>query len=127
MVESSENTRAGHALRLRSLNALLPNLTARVSGAVRQIDLPAEGFRLNIPGVRIPAMVGPFGVADARAYLSQELFNWSAIKNLKSVSEGEKASQYTYKSDRNLVVFTVGNAYLLVIRIRPRWTPCAPR
>jgi outer membrane protein TolC len=31
VVESSENTRAGHALRLRSLNALLPNLTARVS------------------------------------------------------------------------------------------------
>jgi outer membrane protein TolC len=115
VVESSENTRAGHALRHRSLNALLPNLTARVSGAVQQIDLPAEGFRLNIPGVRIPAVVGPFGVADARAYLSQELFNWSAIKNLKSVSEGEKASQYTYKSDRNLVVFTVGNAYLLVI------------
>ena len=27
----------------------------------------------------------------------------------------EKASQYTYKSDRNLVVFTTGNAYLLVI------------
>jgi outer membrane protein TolC len=31
------------------------------------------------------------------------------------MSEGEKASQYTYKSDRNLVVFITGNAYLLVI------------
>ena len=59
--------------------------------------------------------MGPFGVADARGYLSQEIFNWSDIKNWKSASEGEKASQYTYKSDRNLVVFTTGNAYLLVI------------
>ena len=114
-IESSQNTRAAHAVRLRSLNALLPNLSARLSGAVQQLDLPAEGFNLRIPGVRLPTVVGPFGVADARAYLSQEIFNWSDIKNFKSAAEGEKASQYTYKSDRNLVVFTTGNAYLLVI------------
>ena len=59
--------------------------------------------------------MGPYGIADARGYLSQEIFNWSDIKNLKSASASEKASQYTYKSDRNLVVFTTGNAYLLVI------------
>ena len=57
----------------------------------------------------------PSAIADARAYLSQEIFNWSDIKNWKSASASEKASQYTYKSDRNLVVFTTGNAYLLVI------------
>ncbi len=114
-IESSQNTRVAHAMRLRSLNALLPNLSARLSGAVQQIDLPAEGFSLSIPGVRLPTLVGPFGVADVRASLSQEIFNWSDIKNWKSASEGEKASQYTYKSDRNLVVFTAGSAYLLVI------------
>ena len=114
-IESSQNTRAAHAVRLRSLNALLPNLSARLSAAVQQIDLPSEGLLFKIPGVRIPTVVGPFGVADARAYVSQEIFNWSDIKNWKSASEGEKASQYTYKSDRNLVVFTTGNAYLLVI------------
>jgi len=114
-IESSQNTRAARAVRLRSLNALLPDLSARISGAVQQIDLPAEGITFHFPGVRLPTVVGPFGVADARAYLSQEIFNWSDIKNWKSASEGEKASQYTYKSDRNLVVFTTGNAYLLVI------------
>ena len=114
-IESSQNTRAAHALRLRSLNALLPDLSARISGAVQQIDLPAEGITFHFPGVRLPTVVGPFGVADARAYLSQEIFNWSDIKNWKSASEAEKASQYAYKSDRNLVVFTTGNAYLLVI------------
>ena len=115
-IESSENTRAAHALRLRSLNALLPNLSARLSGALQQLDLPSEGLSLlPIPGIHIPATVGPYGIADARAYLSQEIFNWSDIKNWKSAAEGEKASQYTYKSDRNLVVFTTGNAYLLVI------------
>jgi outer membrane protein TolC len=115
-IESSQNTRAAHAIRLRNLNALLPNLSARVSGTVQQLDLAAEGLGgLKIPGVRLPAVVGPFGVEDARGYLSQEIFSWSDIKNWKSASESEKASQYTYKSDRNLVVYTTGNAYLLVI------------
>ncbi len=115
VIESSQNTRAAHAVRLRSLNALLPNLSARVSGALEQINLKANGFNFSFPGVRIPTIVGPFGVADARAYLSQEVFNWSDIKNWKSTSESERASQYSCKSDRNLVVSTTGNAYLLVI------------
>jgi outer membrane protein TolC len=114
-IESSQNTRAAHAVRLRGLNALLPNLSARLSGAVQQVDLPSQGFNLLPLPIRIPATIGPYGIADARAYLSQEIFNWSDIKNWKSTTESEKASQYTYKSDRNLVVFTTGNAYLLVI------------
>lgn len=115
VIESGQNTRAAHAVRLRSLDALLPDLSARISGALQQINLKAQGFNLNVPGIRIPTIVGPFGVADARAYLSQEVFNWSDIKNLKSSSESERASQYAYKNDRDLVVFTTANSYLLVI------------
>jgi outer membrane protein TolC len=115
VIESGQDTRAAHAVRLRRLNALLPDLSARVTGALEQINLKAQGFNLAIPGFRIPTIVGPFGVADARAYLSQEIFAWSDIKNLKSASESERASQYSYESDRDLVVFTTGNAYLLVI------------
>jgi outer membrane protein TolC len=114
-IESSQDTRAAHAVRLRSLNALLPNLSARLSGTVQQLDLPSEGLTLLPLPVHIPATVGPYGIAEARGYLSQEIFNWSDIKNFKSAAEAETASQYTYKSDRNLVVFTTGNAYLLVI------------
>jgi len=115
VIESSQNIRAAQAARLRSLNGLLPNLSARLSGALEQINLRAGGFNVNIPGVRVPTLVGPFGVADARAYLSQQVFNLSDIKNWRSASESEKASQYTYKRDRDLVVLTAGEAYLLVI------------
>src|SRR5690348_673094 len=114
-IESSQDTRAAHAVRLHNLNALLPDLSARVTGSVQQINLKAAGFNPNIPGVSIPTMVGPFSVADARAYLSQEIFNWSDIKNLKSASASERASQYSYSSDRDLIVLTAGNAYLIVI------------
>ena len=114
-IESSQDTRAAHAVRLHNLNALLPDLSARVTGSVEQVNLRAAGFNPNIPGVSIPTMVGPFSVADARAYLSQEIFNWSDIKNLKSASESERASQYSYRSDRDLIILTAGNAYLIVI------------
>lgn len=115
VIESDQNTRSAHAARLRSLNALLPNLSARISSRVEQINLRGQGINITIPGVRIPSLVGPFGVADARAYLSQEIFNWSDVKNWRSASESEKASQFSYKSDRDLVVLTTGSAYLLVI------------
>lgn len=114
-IESDQQTRAAHAVRLRGLNALLPNLTARVSYALQTIDLRAEGINLNIPGVAFPSVVGPFAVEDARGSLSQEIFDWSDIQRWKSASASEKASQYTYRSDRDLVILTTGNAYLLVI------------
>jgi len=115
-IESDQNTRAAHALRLNRLNALLPDLSARLGMTLEQINLKALGFKnFNFPGFSIPTIVGPFGVADGRAYLSQQIFNWSDIKNWKSASESEAASRYSYQSDRDLVALTTGSAYLLVI------------
>jgi outer membrane protein TolC len=116
VIEAGQATRAARAARLGSLNALLPDLTARISSTIEQIDLKALG--INLPanaGFSIPVVVGPFGVADARAALSQQVFNWADIKNLKASTELEKASQYTYKSDRDLVVLTTADSYLLVV------------
>jgi len=93
----------------------LPNLSARVISTVEEINLRTLGFRVNIPGINIPTIVGPFGAADARFVLTQELFNWSAIKSVKASNESEKASQHSYKNDRDLVVLTAVNSYLLVI------------
>ncbi len=115
VIESDQDTRAARAARLRSLNALVPDLTARISATDQQLNLKALGFPSHIPGLNIPTIAGPFGVADARAYFSQEVFNWSDIKNLKSATESEKASQSSYKNDRELVVLTTANAYLVVI------------
>jgi outer membrane protein TolC len=115
VIEADQNTRAVRAARLRSLSALLPNLSGRISGTEEQLNLKALGFNVHIPGVSIPTIAGPFGVADARASLSQEVFNWSDVKNLKSAAESEKASAYTYRNGRELVVLTTADAYLLVV------------
>lgn len=114
VIESDEDTRAAHAARLRNLNALLPNLSARIIGTIEQINLKSFGFS-NVPGISIPTIIGPFSVADARGVVSQEVFNWADIKNLKASRETENATQHTYKSDRDVVVVTTVDAYLLVI------------
>jgi outer membrane protein TolC len=115
LIQSDQGTRTAHAARLRSLSDLLPDVSAQVSGTREQINLQASGFDVSIPGVSIPAVVGPFGVADARLYVSQQIFNLSDIRNWRSAAESERAARYSYKSDRDLVVLATGNAYLIVI------------
>jgi len=116
VIESDQNTRLSRAAKLRNLSALVPNISARVSATIEQINLAALGLSpSSIPIHGIPAIVGPFSVADARGYLSQQIFNWSDLKSWKSSAEAEKASLLSYKSDRDLVVLVTGNAYLQVI------------
>jgi outer membrane protein TolC len=115
LIQSDQDTRTAHAARLRSLSDLLPDVSGQVSGTREQISLKAAGFDVSIPGLNIPSVVGPFSIADARLYVSQQIFNLSDIRNWKSAAESERAARYSYKSDRDLVVLAAGNAYLVVI------------
>ncbi len=116
VIESDQNTRSARAERLRTLSALLPTLYGQLTGSVQQVNLQAQGLRLNIiPGVSIPTVVGPFSVEDIRAYVSQRVFNWSDIQNWKSASQSQTAAFYSYRSDRDLVVLVTATAYLQVV------------
>ena len=111
LIESDIGTRTTRAERLRALSRLLPNINASFSQEVQQIDLQAMG--INFPGV--PKVVGPFGVQDARGYLSQQVFDRSAVQSLRASTQRQRASQYTYENSRDIVVLAVGNGYLQVI------------
>jgi outer membrane protein TolC len=113
LIESDVRTRTTRAQRLRSLNELLPNVSASVSQTVEQVNLRALGLKIPIAG--FPTIAGPFSVQDARANISQKLFDWNSIEKLRASDERIKASQASYKSSRDLVVLAVANAYLQVI------------
>jgi outer membrane protein TolC len=113
LIETDVRTRTARAERLRSLNALLPNVNASISQTAEQVNLRALG--LKIPIVGFPVVVGPFGIQDARGYVSQTLFDWNSVQTLRASNERVKASQKSYKSSRDLVVLAVANAYLQVI------------
>ncbi len=103
--------KSANGQRLEELQALLPTVNATASIEVQQINLAA--FGISFPGLN--PIVGPFQVVDFRAYLTQNLFNVSALKNYIAAKHNFEGAHLTAEDARDLVVLTVGNAYLLCI------------
>ena len=97
--------------RLEELQALLPTVTGTASVNVQQVNLAAYG--LKFPGLN--PIIGPFQVVDFRAYLTQNLLNISALQNYIASKHNFAAAKLTAQDARDLVVLTIGNAYLLCI------------
>src|SRR6185312_6411387 len=68
--------------------ALLPDFEASVGDQRQTTNLRAFGFSdIKIPfltGFSFPSIVGPFSVFDARATVSQSIFDFSAIKRYQA-------------------------------------------
>ncbi|HEX9198487.1 MAG TPA: TolC family protein [Acidobacteriaceae bacterium] len=102
---------SAHGQQLEQLQALLPTVTADASIEVEQVNLAA--FGLKFPGLN--PIIGPFQVVDFRAYLTQSLLNVPALENYIAAKHNFAAAKLTAADARDLVVLTVGNAYLLCI------------
>ena len=97
--------------KLEELQALLPTVTGAASINVQQVNLASYGIKF--PGLN--PIVGPFQVVDFRAYLTQNLVNVSALQNYIAAKHNFASANLTAEDARDLVVLTVGNAYLLCI------------
>jgi outer membrane protein TolC len=111
LILQSSTQKNSNGQRLEELQALLPTVTAQASIQVQQIDLAAYG--LKFPG--LAPIIGPFQVVDFRAYLTQNLVNVSALQNYIAAKHNFQSARLTAEDARDLVVLTVGNAYLLCI------------
>ena len=111
LILTSQNIQSARGARLEELQSLLPTATAKVSEAVQETDLQAEGLR--IPG--FPAIIGPYGYTDIRGSLSWSLVDLSALQNYLAQKHNFAAANLSAEDSRDLVVLTVGNAYLTVI------------
>jgi outer membrane protein TolC len=97
---------------------MLPNVTTSTSETAQQINLQTVGINLsglNKIGLNLSPIVGPFGVFDTRAHVTQSIFNWKSIQQTRSDAQQIRAAQYSYKDARELVVFAVTSAYLQTI------------
>ena len=117
---SGDQTITARGERWKELSNLLPNLQARIQEDVQTQSLTALGFNGNLFPFPIPRVIGPFNYFDARATLSQSLFNFKDIEQERAASERLKSAQYSYKDAREMVVLAVGNAYLLAIATAAR-------
>lgn len=97
--------------RLSELQGLLPEVDFKAQESVNQADLAAEGLR--IPG--FPTIIGPFGYTDLRASLTWSLVDVTSLRNYLAARHNFASAQLSAQDARDLVVLTVGNAYLLVI------------
>src|SRR5215471_1086304 len=103
-------------------SALLPNVNGTLAETVEQLDLKAQGLRLSspFPNFSFPSIVGPFNFFDLRAKLSQTVYDGAAWNNYRSSSELVRASEFSVRDSRDLVVLAVGGAYLQVIAAKAR-------
>ena len=111
IILSGTQTAAARGQRLSQLQSLLPSVDASAKETVAQVDLPAEGLR--IPG--FPTILGPFGYTDVRASLSWSLVNVNSLRKYLDARHNFAAAELSAQDARELVVLTVGNAYLLAL------------
>jgi outer membrane protein TolC len=110
---SQEQSEAARAQYRRSLSALLPNVNAGVSDSVNQINLAA--FGIPTPPSLTSPVVGPFGLFQAQASMSETLLDFSAMNRVRAAQENQKTASLSLRDARELVVLAVGNQYLLAL------------
>jgi len=111
LILQTTNQQNAKGQQLEQLQALLPTVTGDASIEAEQIDLAAYG--LKFPGIN--PIIGPFQVIDFRAYLTQSLINVPALENYIAAKHNFAAAKLSAQDARDMVVLTVGNAYLLCI------------
>lgn len=111
IILQSSAVKNANGQRLEQLQALLPTVSGSASIEVQQVSLAA--FGIKFPGLN--PIVGPFQVEDFRAYLTQNLVNIQALHDYMQSKHNFAAAKLTAEDARDMVVLTVGNAYLLCI------------
>jgi len=111
IILSGTQTAGARAQRLSQLQTLLPSVNFNAKEAVQQTDLPAEGLRL--PG--FPKIIGPYSYTDLRANMTWSVVNIKSLCDYLAARHNFDAAKLSAEDARDMVVLTVGNAYLLVL------------
>ena len=116
LILTRQNGLSAHGQELSQLQALLPTVDAKATVAVQQTDLQAQGLRIS----GFPAIIGPYGYTDIRGSLKWSLLDLSALQNYLAAKHDFAGAKLSIDDARNLVVLTVGNAYLTCIADKSR-------
>ena len=116
VILSGTQTATAKAQRLSQLQSLLPSVDGSGKESVQQVDLPAEGLKLP----NFPTIIGPFSYTDVRASLNWSLVDLASLRNYLAARHNFRASELSAEDARDMVVLTVGNAYLLVLADQSR-------
>ena len=98
--------------------ALLPNLDASVSEQNQTRNLASFGIKISIPipGFVFPELAGPFSVFDARASVTQTVFDFGSIRRYQAARTGIQAAGEESDAARDQVARQVALQYLAAVR-----------
>jgi outer membrane protein TolC len=108
---SSAQMTGARGEKLNQLQSLLPSIDFSAKETASQVDLPAEGLRIK----GFPTIIGPFGYTDVRATMNWSLIDVQSLRNYLAARHNFAAAQLSAQDARDMVILTVGNAYLLVL------------
>jgi len=102
--------------------ALLPNLDASVSEQNQTRNLAAMGIKIQlpIPGFQFPELAGPYTLFDARASVTQSVFDFSAIRRYQASRTAAEAASGDSDAARDEVARQVSLLYLAALRAQAR-------
>jgi outer membrane protein TolC len=116
LILSGQNVTQAGGQKLQELQHLLPTVTGNFRESVQQVNLAAEG--LSFPG--FPTIIGPFAYTDVRGNLTWSLVDIPSLQTYLASKHNFQGTQLSLQDARELVVLTVGNAYLLCISDQAR-------
>jgi outer membrane protein TolC len=112
---SRADVRFARGQRWQELSALLPHVTADPYIAASKVNIEEAGLSNVTKLFHISPSVGPFSYFDARADLTQTLFDWKSISATRAATQNVKSAEYTFQDAHDVVVLAVGFVYLQAI------------
>jgi len=113
---SRADARSARGQRWQELSTLLPHVAAAPYVAEAKINLAETGLGAAAATVfHISPAVGPFSYFDARAGVSQTLFDWKSINAARAAQQNVKSADYTAVDARDLVILAVGYVYFQAV------------
>ena len=98
---------------------LLPHLEASIGQQEQTRNLEAIGLRAS-NNFRPPTLVGPFSTFDARASLTQSIFNLSSTRRFQASRSAVLAAKSEEENVQDKVASQVARSYLEALRNRAR-------
>ncbi len=122
IVEARAQEKSVRAETLKSLQPLLPTITAQGDTAAHQFNLAALGFSPSVlkkiaplfPGLNFAGFstIVKVDTTDAMVNFSQTLFNLPSFDQYRAAKADAVAAYFNTQSSRGLVVLNVGSTYL---------------
>lgn len=107
---TSQSTQSARGAQLEQLQTLLPTVNGHIKEAEQETNLEASGLRIQ----GFPKIIGPYGYTDIRGTLRWSLLDLSSLQNYLASKHDFRSAKLSVEDARQMVVLTVGNAYLRV-------------